>query len=129
MYGVVLWSNSDNTKAVIWCEDHGDLAFYAEDRESAQAVLDAGDLVQFDMRVDENMRYVKNPQLVREGVCDGLPDALHQKTTTAGGSGGQGAPMGHDHIPATAQILPFDLMRSRRNGQPGKGRPAVAVQI
>lgn len=27
MFGVVLWSNGVSGKAVIWCEDQGDLAF------------------------------------------------------------------------------------------------------
>lgn len=36
MLGVVLWADIDDRKAVIWCEDHGNLAYYtaAEQRLS-----------------------------------------------------------------------------------------------
>ena len=27
MLGIVLWSSSDRRKAVVWCEDHGPLAY------------------------------------------------------------------------------------------------------
>ena len=28
MFGVVLWADPVDRKAVIWCEDHGDLAYF-----------------------------------------------------------------------------------------------------
>ena len=28
MYGVVLWIDKNAQKAVIWCEDHGNLAYF-----------------------------------------------------------------------------------------------------
>lgn len=28
MYGVILWSDEITQKAVIWCEDHGRLAYF-----------------------------------------------------------------------------------------------------
>ncbi len=27
MYGVILWSDQEAQRAVIWCEDHGKLAY------------------------------------------------------------------------------------------------------
>ena len=58
MLGVVLWSDASDRKAVIWCEDQGDLAFMT----AADAVLnrdgffDAGDLVQFDTCIEGSRR-------------------------------------------------------------------------
>lgn len=63
MYGVVLWTDQRQNQAVIWCEDHGDLAFYrgAAGGDSAMA---AGDLVQFDLRDGGDMRFAEAPRLV-----------------------------------------------------------------
>lgn len=78
MYGVVLWSDPDERKAVIWCEDHGDLAFYTECGAAAldAPALDAGDLVQFDMTVERHLRYAHNPRLIAEGLCPDLPEQV-----------------------------------------------------
>lgn len=78
MFGVVLWSDTEDRKAVIWCEDHGDLAFYNKTEElcSAEFALDAGDLVQFDLTVDRHLRFAHNPRLVSEGVCPDIADTL-----------------------------------------------------
>jgi hypothetical protein len=69
MYGVVLWSDPDARKAVIWCEDHGDLAFYSggSDLPLGEVSLDAGDLVEFDVTTERALRYAHNPQVVSEG--------------------------------------------------------------
>ncbi len=68
MYGVVLWSDSEEKKAVIWCEDHGDLAFYNAGENSAfdGPSLDAGDLVHFQLSEGREMRFARNPRLVAE---------------------------------------------------------------
>lgn len=77
MCGVVLWSSPDEGRAVIWCEDHGKLAFYAEARSPRVACdmhggvpLDAGDLVEFDVEDRENQRRAHNPRLL---VADHAP--------------------------------------------------------
>jgi hypothetical protein len=75
MYGVVLWSDPHERKAVIWCEDHGDLAFFSDDRVDVVA-LDAGDLVSFDMRTDADMRLALNPRVVKERAYAGLQQML-----------------------------------------------------
>lgn len=68
MYGVILWSDPTVGKAVIWCEDHGDLAYY-EAPERAAAVegmfFDAGDYVEFDITVDRDLKRARNAQTVR----------------------------------------------------------------
>ncbi|MBV0890369.1 hypothetical protein KTN05_00695 [Paracoccus sp. Z118] len=38
MIGVILWSNADQKRAVVWCENNGGLAYL----ESAADFLDAG---------------------------------------------------------------------------------------
>src|SRR6056297_3859046 len=68
MYGVVLWSDRDQDHAVIWCEDHGDLAFYRGGGTSAIEgdPIDPGDLVQFEVSEDREMRRAIRPRLVAE---------------------------------------------------------------
>ena len=76
MFGVVLWSDEQEQKAVIWCEDHGDLAFYRKSTDACKFEMDAGDWVQFDMTLERHQRLAHNPQLVSEGVYPELADAL-----------------------------------------------------
>lgn len=78
MFGVVLWSDAKDRKAVIWCEDHGDLAYYVGADQSALdgVSLDAGDLIQFDMRQDAHLRLARNPQLVVEQEYPDLASKL-----------------------------------------------------
>ena len=78
MIGVVLWSDPGARKAVIWCEDHGDLAFYAAASDAAlgRGTLDAGDLVEFDMTTDKSLRYAHNPQVVSENLYPHLAGRL-----------------------------------------------------
>jgi len=49
MLGVVLWSDKDAGKAVIWCEDQGKLAYVTGEQADicADMALQAGDLCQF----------------------------------------------------------------------------------
>jgi len=95
MCGVGLWSAPDEGRAVIWCEDHGKLAFYApstrqdgmaqdesglpcSERASEEPStnthegwsLDAGDLIEFDMEDGIRQRRAHNPRLL---VCDHAP--------------------------------------------------------
>ncbi len=119
MFGVVLWSDTQENKAVIWCEDQGDLAFYRQPGEGEGVTLDAGDLVQFDMTVDRHFRFAHNPRLVAEGYHPGLADEL---------TGLPGAPGAIDQRSRTrarprderredrlsAQILPFRAPGSDR---------------
>jgi hypothetical protein len=63
MYGVVLWSDCIENRAVIWCEDHGDLAFFRGEAGGIMA-LSAGDMVEFDVRDGGEMRLAGAPRLV-----------------------------------------------------------------
>lgn len=65
MYGVVLWKNTEGTRAVIWCEDHGELAFLAaDDRLHDGKRLEAGDLIHFELAWDGDTRRANGPRLV-----------------------------------------------------------------
>lgn len=80
MLGVVLWSDNDDNKAVIWCEDHGDLAFFngGDEAHFDPVDLDAGDLVQFELQQEKHLRYAHNPRRIEQGAYDGLPDQLQE---------------------------------------------------
>lgn len=69
MFGIVLWSASDNGKAVVWCEDQGDLAFFNAETEGKSALdLDfvQGDLLQFDIAEDRHIRVVRNARRIAQ---------------------------------------------------------------
>lgn len=74
MYGVVLWCSDDSRKAVIWCEDHGDLA-YGQDIDGETA-LEAGDLVLFQAEQTRRMRLAREIRLVDQSRFATLPDRL-----------------------------------------------------
>lgn len=77
MYGVVLWKDVEGSRAVIWCEDHGDLAFLATDEGvHGGATLDAGDLIHFEVTWDGNTRLANNPKLVVSEAYPTLPMEL-----------------------------------------------------
>lgn len=77
MCGVVLWSNPDDQKAVVWCEDQGNLAYYVEPETGTKSgvALDAGDLIEFELREDRQFRRVTNPILL---VQDHAPELAQQ---------------------------------------------------
>lgn len=76
MFGVVLWTDENDEKAIIWCEDQGDLAYYSQhDGEDHNPVaLDAGDLIQFDLCEERNCRMARH--LCRVETCH-APSLAH----------------------------------------------------
>ncbi len=80
MFGVVLWSDQIRKRAVIWCEDHGDLAFFNGEgpTDPKLAEMEPGDLVQFDVRADRNMRLASKPRLVSSDEYPTLARDLKQ---------------------------------------------------
>ncbi|MBE1282389.1 MAG: hypothetical protein GJ676_03665 [Rhodobacteraceae bacterium] len=109
MFGVVLWSDIDERKAVIWCEDHGDLAFYNQPDDAGNLALDAGDWVQFDLTMEQHMRYAHNPRLVSEGAYSGLAGALGEAGHSAEPKRSLPVERG------SADIIPFSTL-ARRQG-------------
>ena len=81
MYGVVLWADECDQKAVIWCEDHGNLAYYnaAEASMHEDVQLDPGDLIQFELREDHDCRRVRNLRRVDAGWAPSLPENLRPR--------------------------------------------------
>lgn len=119
MLGVVLWSDPQERKAVIWCEDHGDLAFYQCEQAPTDSAfaMDAGDLVQFDVDTRQSFRVACNPQLLEGGMFSDLPDVLAEtvhKTDPTAAQPGSG--------PKTADVIPLHQMRMRRNAPAGAVR-------
>ncbi|TMM54418.1 hypothetical protein [Sulfitobacter sabulilitoris] len=103
MIGVVLWSDKTSSKAVVWCEDQGELAFYDASEGGGGghgATFEAGDVVTFDVLVRDSKRRVIDPRLI--GECDGasLQDSLRER--------------GHGPAAASrmAQVIPFGRHRS-----------------
>ncbi|MFK7875433.1 MAG: hypothetical protein AB8B71_06585 [Paracoccaceae bacterium] len=67
MFGVILWSDPEVRKAVIWCEDHGDLAYYEATENAAnrdELFFDAGDYVEFDITEEKDLRRASNAQTI-----------------------------------------------------------------
>lgn len=106
MFGVVLWSDGEDKKAVIWCEDHGDLAFYNQNETDSKVAFDAGDWVEFEMSMERNLRFVHNPRLVAEGVFPELPDSLELAKPTPVSKQAPVQPSRE-----SAEIIPFTLLR------------------
>ncbi|MGB7244520.1 MAG: hypothetical protein WBC93_20840 [Sulfitobacter sp.] len=80
MIGIVLWSDLDDQKAVFWCEDHGDLAYYdaSLDKTEKESRLIAGDMVQFDVSVERSTRRAQNARILKGNVCSGLQEHLRE---------------------------------------------------
>ena len=108
MYGVVLWSDASDKKAVIWCEDHGDLAFFGGEETSVfdGPPLDAGDLVHFQVTEGAPMRLAQNPELVAECHAPALAERLR---TAMSSPNPAPAAEQHDDIGENANVLPFRL--------------------
>ncbi|MCI5110879.1 MAG: hypothetical protein MRY75_10040 [Marivita sp.] len=86
MFGVVLWSDAAAQKAVIWCEDQGELAFYTPGDGNVHdaPVLDAGDLIRFDVIVQQNVRKASNPEVLMPSHSPDLPKKLRAGSAIAG---------------------------------------------
>lgn len=67
MYGLVLWSDPKVFKALIWCEDQGDLAYFdgagesqAAEQEAGAFVPEVGDVLLFDVTDGGTLRRATN---------------------------------------------------------------------
>ena len=78
MMGVVLWSDQQVGKAVIWCEDQGKLAYVTGEQAENCFDLDlqAGDLVSFSLRMQSRLRFAENLTVVEENSYQGLEETL-----------------------------------------------------
>lgn len=78
MYGVVLWSDKRQDRAVIWCEDHRNLAFFSNEAvgEGFGSGFEPGDLVKFELREEADLRMAVDPCLVAPGEYPSLAREL-----------------------------------------------------
>ena len=76
MFGVVLWSSQEDRTAVVWCEDHGDLAMLNQSGQPDDSIPASGDLIQFDVAVEAGVRRASNAIVVEPGHFRGLPAAV-----------------------------------------------------
>lgn len=111
MNGVVLWSDASQHKAVIWCEDQGDLAFYSQKQDLVD--LHEGDLICFDLFLQQNKRMAENLQVLQEASSVGLAHSLMVSQPDA--------PVASDPNQTTAQIIPF-ATRSKQKLRDGSSR-------
>ncbi|CAN0581447.1 unnamed protein product, partial [Ectocarpus sp. 12 AP-2014] len=81
MFGVVLWSDRNDSKAVVWCEDHGDLAYFSEPLDDEGCRLEIGDLIHFEVSLEQDLRLVQKPRKVTNGAFQGLADTLRMLPT------------------------------------------------
>ena len=60
MMGVIIWSYAVARKAVVWCDDHGERSFLRPTYNLPEEkwTLDAGDLIEFDVKLQGNFRIV-----------------------------------------------------------------------
>ncbi|WP_138934188.1 hypothetical protein [Roseovarius arcticus] len=104
MYGVVLWSDQRQNRAVIWCEDHGDLAYYKGD-VGGDSAMAAGDLVEFDLHEAADMRLADMPRLITQRSHPTLSSDLRKAGARMGVvPSGSPAPANSDYA---ANVIPF----------------------
>ncbi len=73
MNGVVLWHDKKRGSAIIWCEDHADLAYFTAEIDgdamgSVVQDLSAGDLVIFDIKMVDQQRRACNMRRLAPGT-------------------------------------------------------------
>ena len=78
MIGVVIWSAEAENKAIIWCEDHGELAYLRQSPHKAASAerFGEGDLIQFDVTELNNLRMAKNPRRIAQHYCCDLSSVI-----------------------------------------------------
>ncbi|WP_323764970.1 hypothetical protein [Marinovum sp.] len=110
MCGVVLWANPDDQKAVVWCEDQGNLAFYLEPQDTALSgvALDAGDLIEFELREEPQFRRVTNPTLL---VQDHAPELVAKLGRCANSAGAASAGTEAGSSKSNSNVVPFPRAR------------------
>ncbi len=111
MIGIVLWRDRVEKKAVFWCEDQGDLAYYAPDaaEQTGTDMFDVGDMVRFDVRVDKKLRKACNARLVQQHACGSVQESVRQNAQLA---------QADDVGAKSAQIIPFCDKRQPKNVVP-----------
>lgn len=76
MIGIVLWRDVTAGKAIIWCEDQGDLAFYSHPGTLDTFAICVGDWVSFGLRLQGDVRLAETIQVLLEPGCPELVEDL-----------------------------------------------------
>lgn len=108
MYGVVLWSDRQKNRALIWCEDHRNLAYFSDDTGGSEgAVLfGPGDLVEFDIQERDDVRFAVSPTIVSERYYPTLAEDLLRSGGTPNTERSEAASLpGKEN--RNAHVLPF----------------------
>ncbi|MBY6157053.1 hypothetical protein [Pseudooceanicola nitratireducens] len=123
MFGVVLWSNGVSGKAVIWCEDQGDLAFMnmRDDLAEGTAEVSPGDLLRFELFTEESIRRARNVCVIETQHAPDLADALEGVDAISRATQRQAAPSGQI-VCEPATILPFPGGSVPNAHQAGSGK-------
>lgn len=106
MFGVVLWSDPDEGKAVIWCEDHGDLAFLTPTNFADTKDLAEGDWIRFDLDIVNDVRCARNLAIVAKGAFSEMAQAVASFVEDE-------KPTVQDAMADGAQIIPFPAAKQR----------------
>lgn len=78
MIGVVVWSSEDRQKAVIWCEDHGALAYLqgSENLREGEHWPTPGDLLELESETVGNIRHARRVACLNARPCPEIPAIL-----------------------------------------------------
>ncbi|MFC4213866.1 hypothetical protein ACFP4H_12055 [Pseudophaeobacter arcticus] len=133
MIGIVLWSDTTAGKAVIWCEDQGELAFYSHVGTTENFAIRVGDWVSFDLKLKSDLRVALDIQVLREPGCPHLAENLAVADKKAGAASSLklvaiGTASRDPSVNVTAAMCAPVAERpgtSSRLGQPGAARGKV----
>ncbi|MCQ0971172.1 hypothetical protein MLD63_12140 [Paracoccus sp. TK19116] len=78
MIGVVLWSNEERQKAVIWCEDHQALAYLdgTDDLTEGTVWPTIGDILELESETIGNLRRARRVSRLEDCTCPQIPAIL-----------------------------------------------------
>jgi hypothetical protein len=85
MLGVVIWSCKVSGRAIVWCSDSKDLAYY-EGRKLQRgpaSIIETGDLVEVQIAPKGPLRRATVMRLVEAGYMPDLVDSLQVRTAIA----------------------------------------------
>ncbi len=105
MYGAVLWADRSANRALIWCEDHGELAFFEGEPSGPTdaSKFEEGDFVAFKIRDGRGMRLAFEVKMVTSEEYPRLAADLRCATSTSN--------LGAAAVPDSEErkILPFPV--------------------
>ena len=83
MMGVVIYISKDRQRAIIWCEDHGPLAYVRGEKSlfRGEAEVAVGDCVRFMARTDGDFRIGTALEPIMLPPVSGLANALKARAT------------------------------------------------